>query len=323
VCGLLSELGVGAVALVGDSLAYLQFQSLWYLLRGTEDRDGWGEVPSWRQDSARPMSALLRCPSRKTGETREPWNVTVEYIRNDYLSPTESGFCEACRCNKLTCKPWLPRLLAAADRTRVLLVLNTDAHLASVREFRSHLARALRALTLEGLPFQTPGGSARPGNEVGAFLQGQPNGNLVVLRTTPAGHPGCRDFSVPFANAEEARARASPDFGEGPRHHWNIHGLFDKALKEMVYGSLAASSLPNNGTAKTGVGDLMQPYRRADTSALRRVRAHGGVVVLDVGPMTLLRGYGHRGDKGDCLHYYLPGVVDHWNHLLFTTLSST
>jgi hypothetical protein len=51
------------------------------------------------------------------------------------------------------------------------------------------------------------------------------------------------------------------------------------------------------------------------------VRQQGGVMLLDVSPMTEVRGDGHR-PPGDCLHYNLPGVVDYWNHLLFSSLMS-
>ena len=42
--------------------------------------------------------------------------------------------------------------------------------------------------------------------------------------------------------------------------------------------------------------------------------------VLDVSLMTDLRPDGHRADGGDCLHYYLPGVVDQWFYLFYNFL---
>ncbi|CAE8635651.1 unnamed protein product [Polarella glacialis] len=43
------------------------------------------------------------------------------------------------------------------------------------------------------------------------------------------------------------------------------------------------------------------------------------VSVVNTYPMTLVRPDGHRGH--DCLHYYLPGIPDWWNHLLASELS--
>jgi len=42
--------------------------------------------------------------------------------------------------------------------------------------------------------------------------------------------------------------------------------------------------------------------------------------VLDVTLMTYLRPDGHRADIDDCLHYYLPGVVDQWFYLFYNFL---
>ena len=41
---------------------------------------------------------------------------------------------------------------------------------------------------------------------------------------------------------------------------------------------------------------------------------------LDVYPMTILRGDGHKHPNRDCLHYHLPGPPDWWNHLLYSNL---
>jgi hypothetical protein len=43
------------------------------------------------------------------------------------------------------------------------------------------------------------------------------------------------------------------------------------------------------------------------------------VMILDVFEMSILRPDGHRSPK-DCLHYFLPGTPDYWNHLLITEL---
>lgn len=61
--------------------------------------------------------------------------------------------------------------------------------------------------------------------------------------------------------------------------------------------------------------------------AKRIVEKYGGVF-LDIEPMTLVRGDGHRGHVRtlagmvhDCLHYCNPGPVDEWNRLFQNALS--
>ena len=41
--------------------------------------------------------------------------------------------------------------------------------------------------------------------------------------------------------------------------------------------------------------------------------------ILDVAPMTSLRPDGHRA-PGDCLHYFLPSVVDQWVYMFYNLL---
>ena len=60
-------------------------------------------------------------------------------------------------------------------------------------------------------------------------------------------------------------------------------------------------------------------FLRATLQADARYSRFG---LLDIVPMTELRPDGHRPEFHDCLHYYLPSVVDWWSHLLFTRLAS-
>eukprot|EP00899_Mesostigma_viride_P026718 jgi/Mesvir1/7230/Mv19047-RA.1 len=53
----------------------------------------------------------------------------------------------------------------------------------------------------------------------------------------------------------------------------------------------------------------------------RRLAAKFGITILDIVSMTEVRPDSHvMGSKGDCLHYTLPSVVDHWNWLLYNAL---
>lgn len=63
--------------------------------------------------------------------------------------------------------------------------------------------------------------------------------------------------------------------------------------------------------------------------ALQAAQAKGlHIGMLDVVPMTRLRGDGHLKSfadtpNADCLHYALPGIPDWWNHLLMSELSAS
>lgn len=64
-----------------------------------------------------------------------------------------------------------------------------------------------------------------------------------------------------------------------------------------------------------------------NAAAKRIVEKYGGVF-LDIEPMMVLRGDGHRGYVNtpagpvhDCLHYCNPGPVDVWNRLVQNALS--
>jgi hypothetical protein len=57
-----------------------------------------------------------------------------------------------------------------------------------------------------------------------------------------------------------------------------------------------------------------------DYNAHTRARLRSSNVrILDVFNMTVLRRDGHTGGR-DCLHYFTPGPIDSWNHLLYTHL---
>eukprot|EP00415_Alexandrium_ostenfeldii_P002479 UN2479 len=105
----------------------------------------------------------------------------------------------------------------------------------------------------------------------------------VYFRLTLPGHEDCEKFTSPFRKVGEFSL-------EGPtskRYTWDLVPAFNDYVKE------AAAAL-------------------ADSQKLR-------LAVLDPYTMTILRPDGHMGD-GDCLHYFLPGVPDWWNHLLATEL---
>ena len=93
------------------------------------------------------------------------------------------------------------------------------------------------------------------------------------------------------------------------------------------HNNCTASSTPlETAPENVGIGqshannyswELVPEYNEYTRRAVQGTR----IKLLDVFPMTILRPDGHRVErKHDCLHYYLPGPPDFWNHLLLTLL---
>jgi hypothetical protein len=108
--------------------------------------------------------------------------------------------------------------------------------------------------------------------------------DLFFFRTTVPGHANCSLHSKPFRTLRDY-AESIKTGTEWIRRHrgfrWDLFAGFNQYVSKRVKGTT--------------------------------------IQLLDVNPMTVLRPDGHRPPK-DCLHYYLPGVVDWWNHLLVTQL---
>mmetsp|Transcript_62238 Transcript_62238/g.140754 ORF Transcript_62238/g.140754 Transcript_62238/m.140754 type:complete len:344 (+) Transcript_62238:690-1721(+) len=126
--------------------------------------------------------------------------------------------------------------------------------------------------------------------------------DIAVFRTTPPGHPGCEKYEKPFETEAEALHTSQPGI-EG--YDWDMHAKYDTFLRKRL------ASLEGGA-----------PNEKREQHGHSRLRHFGGVVLLDVTLMTLLRGDGHRAPlhDRDCLHHFNPGVGDYWNHLLFSTL---
>jgi len=108
--------------------------------------------------------------------------------------------------------------------------------------------------------------------------------DLFYFRLTLPGHEKCHEYDHPFRSLQEF----SLDGELARRYTWGLVPGFND------YAKMAASRL----------------------AAARKFN----LTVLDPYLLTILRPDGHRFQQGDCLHYYLPGVVDWWNHLLVTML---
>ena len=106
---------------------------------------------------------------------------------------------------------------------------------------------------------------------------------------------------------------------------WRHRIAFMRPLDQLVFRTsvpghpgCSEKSIPYQRQAEftlsaTHDWNLVPVYNRYAMHVL--ASADPQATVLDVAPMTQLRPDGHRAPS-DCLHYYLPGVPDWWNHLL-------
>ena len=113
--------------------------------------------------------------------------------------------------------------------------------------------------------------------------------DLVFFRTTVPGHKGCKPVN--------------------PRRFNWTKGLRGVPLKSF------ADYIPTTQYAWNLFFDYNEYTKRKIAERTTKPQIH----VLDVVNMTILRQDGHTGGR-DCLHYFSPGPVDWWNHLLYTHL---
>mmetsp|Transcript_76099 Transcript_76099/g.236211 ORF Transcript_76099/g.236211 Transcript_76099/m.236211 type:complete len:350 (-) Transcript_76099:65-1114(-) len=106
-------------------------------------------------------------------------------------------------------------------------------------------------------------------------------GDKVVYRLGLPGHESCWDHKEPFKSKDEFKLGFLAEV-----YAWKFAPDQNKYVKNVARNKRQTTKL--------------------------------NVRILDVYDMTIQRPDGHRGS--DCLHYYLPGVVDWWNHLLVTEL---
>jgi len=254
VCDAMIVLGLKRIVFVGDSLSYMQAQSLLFLLEP-------GRTKSPQENNWKPVDIICSGGGK----------LKLEYVRNDHLTSNPRG---------KYCSGWAPDFLSKT-KPPSLYIFNTGAH-----EYRVNGTETAN----------NPGGIKEFAKDFGEFAAvlekhaRQRDGDVVFWRPTPEGHANCTRFERPL----ERPPPVLPDaFG------WNLFEDFNALARR----ALAAANLTRH--------------------------AH----VLDVVPMTRLRPDGHRGGfrrekflnpalPDDCLHYFLPGPPDAWNHLLATHLSA-
>ena len=155
------RLNLKRVLFVGDSLTFMQFQSLWKLLGlAGEPKHPWG------QDDG----TLIHCSTR---------DVRLLFVRNDRLSLDGTEKLCGQHPPKDVCLPWVPRYLESSDPT--LLLFNTGIHMRPDDVYEEDL-RALKHWA-----------ESRP--------QWRQQQDLPMFRTTVSGHCDCTGQRAPLIDA--------------------------------------------------------------------------------------------------------------------------
>lgn len=289
-CDTAYRLGLDRILFVGDSLTLYQGFALLKQVGAEEPAssdggDGW-------MVTQRCIDGFQRGP--KKGRRRV---ITIQFVRNDWLADESSPLVPKGVKAKAQLRPWMETYLSMEDEdasAKTLLVVNSGAHYAgdTVPPYEQVIDAFLR--------------------DVGTKLH-RPN-DIVVVRTTPAGHPSCEKADRPYASHEE----------------------FEEARKNVTEGNDRASRLWQESMKRYGwdvYGDMNAHVREAVGRYNAKESDGGGpaeIHLLDVTSMTELRPDGHIGGpdnldpwkkKTDCLHYTLPGPVDWWNNLMFANLA--
>ena len=266
-CAALKARGIRSLMMVGDSITFMQFQSLHALL-------GDGTVKEWPHG----RTNLSAFPDHNEEPDSGRWKgyacggqaLALAFVRNDCLCTGDDASKDPHgeyrtgwgTCNNAiadSCFEWIDH---AAEYD--VLLLNAGAHFHDRAQYERAMRASVARLEREGLM------------------------ERVIFRTTPAGHPRCTDAATPFVGDAAAAAR---------------------------FVTQTRAAMEEGAVKKFG----WTAFRGFNEFASSLFTTHGARGVLDVAPMTALRPDGHRAHKSDCLHYYLPGVPDWWNFLLFET----
>lgn len=279
VCFALAEIDIDRIFLVGDSSSMNHAQSLWKLL-GNEDNPNVLGVrdPNWDR--------IIDCPE-------EDRTITISYARNDQLIENDKPVdIEADYRNCYAyCYPWEDRYTDFAGTT--LLVVNTGAHYQTHHQFQFALREFIKKIdSLERY------------------------WDIMLYRTSSPGHSDCEDKpNSPFASYDEYANTITDEYSWEKFVGYNDYAV--KFIDERNRDDSRGYNPGSTGAASPGedVGILKQPDRMK-------------MEVLDVYPTTVLRRDGHVSGETceecqslairDCMHYFLPGPVDWWNHLLFS-----
>jgi len=277
-CFALAEIDIDRIFIVGDSSSMNHAQSLWKLL-GNEDNPNVLGVRDPNWDR------IIDCPE-------EDRTITISYARNDQLIENEKpvDIEEDLRNCYAYCYPWVDRYTDFEGTT--LLIVNTGAHYQTHHQFQFALREFVKKIdSLERY------------------------WDIMLYRTSSPGHSDCEEKPItPFANYGEYANTITDEYSWEKFVGYNDYAV--KYIDERNRGD--ARGYNPNGSGVSPAGDitlLKQPDRMK-------------MEVLDVYPTTVLRRDGHVSGETcegcqshairDCMHYFLPGPVDWWNHLMFS-----
>ena len=277
-CFALAEIDIDRIFLVGDSSSMNHAQSLWKLL-GNEDNPNVLGVRDPNWDR------VIDCPE-------EDRTITISYARNDQLIENNKpvDIAQDLRNCYAYCYPWEERYTDFAGST--LLIVNTGAHYQTHHQFQYALREFIKRI-----------------DSLERFW------DIMLYRTSSPGHSDCEERpETPFASYDEYTNTITDEYSWEKFVGYNDYAI--KFIDERNRGD--SRGYKSGGAAVSPVGEvgiLAQPDRMK-------------MEVLDVYPTTVLRRDGHVSGEEcegcqshairDCMHYFLPGPVDWWNHLLFS-----
>jgi len=216
-------------------------------------------------------------------------DIRITYVRNDQLIENDKP-CDVAKDLRncyAYCYPWVDKYLAFEGTT--LLIASTGAHYQTHHQFQYALREFVK--TVDSL---------------------NRNYDHLIFRTATPGHRGCDDFpTTPFKNFTEYALTISDEYSWDKFVGYNDYAVkfFDAREREDSRGLF--------WSVKQSDGVMTEPKRMK-------------MEILDVYPMTVLRRDGHVSGEicdnchstiKDCLHYFLPGPPDWWNHMMYSHLS--
>jgi len=293
-CQLMKDLGMSRIFIVGDSLGMNMAQSLWKLMGHEDNPTEFGvRNPNWDR--------AVQCdPDDEEDYFVLSFARSDQLIENNLPVDVEQGIknCYA------YCYPWSERYTTYDDDT--IFIMNTGPHYQTHHQFQAVFDEFVRKVD----SFQRPR-------------------DIVLWRTSVPGHPHCDDpnSQKPFDSFQEYVATEITD-----DYSWDkFVGYNDYANKALDTRRRQDRVLVNLNGAPAPVlkppGSLMSVSdEKNGIPTPRRTR----IELLDVYPMTVQRPDGHVSSgecedcpgitDRDCLHYFLPGPPDWWNHLLYSHL---
>ena len=301
ICNLFRSLGgVGRVLFFGDSLTESMFKSFVNLLHpasgGQYDQKVQASAFSKHDPQGTPLFAKIRCRRPRLRSTATGANTTTNANANSTTTVVVDeipivmmrdhggqAFFHSNRSD-FVFDNFTRDFVSFSPNNRTLAIFNLGVHYHVLEHYQEDLEKLLFVLD----ELQRPQ-------------------DLYFFRTSVPGHVDCqprkpRSFNytkgsriVPLATFE--------DYAATTMYNWNEMFDYNMHAKQVIENRRKKrnNSVNENSSNITSQGFVAKVH------------------ILDVLNMTILRHDGHIGGQ-DCLHYFLPGPPDWWNHLLYTVL---